>query len=925
MAFTYDPLEGNNAFRLLRLLGGEGDVVECELFHANSDYSKLRYEAVSYCWGSKQRESAILIDGKTSIVRESLIELLKHLRHSNPQKHRTIWIDAVCIDQGNNSERGHQVQQMRRIYASARRVIFWLGELTPDVRLLMIALDAFNRAAKAVGWNLLRDEAAEQCVWYEAVIAMDKDRFILNAHGRMREGLRHLLKRPWFSRAWIIQEVANARRGIIQCGHMVIACRPFALAPKLLGMEANSHCRNVLDAMPTHLRNTSWWSDDRDLFGIIQKFRYSESTLDCDRIYALRGLCTFRDDKTFLGVDYKQSIQHVINDAISHIFMCDRHALPDSLYSSMGAFLNDLESMHLRVLIALLKSENIDGVRNILKRYSTSIKISPLMLNHAVSGIHHGQALTELLLEFCQGPIEISESIITTACENRLHGSAVIRLLLMYAQNIRPSPGIFIAAARNPMHAGPILSALIRHLQSGIDIATPELIYNIAVNQRARSELTEVMFQQLAFHIEITEDIAVAAAKNKDDLLSLDAFFQSGKLVVTERMLLAAAENLTMGPKVVQHLLQQSTAHHFKITDRLIAMMIDAVDDSLDTASSFVALRMLLDHRKEETIIGDQILISILTNREVVRILNMFQAKAQAQAHPHQGLLRMSRKDTDIPGPVEEAEAPRDWALLNVDPTGHQALCWAIQNSQGAFLEVLIRKGADTSVHGPYKAFSEYQEIPGISQYSHPLFLACEVGDYSIIELLLDNGADINQSPSALIAAVGRDQLFQFLLEHGAQINGELLISAVQSGNIPLIELAFPKSEQDAIYYSLNRAVYYGQLEIVRLLLKSGARVNPPTESCSPLVGVSTPLHNAVIQGDASMDMVEILLQSGARVNEKGWMGSTPYTPLRYAASRRNWKLYERLLEAGADESLIPGDERLRNESSTFGSLSQAI
>jgi Heterokaryon incompatibility protein (HET) len=38
-----------------------------------------------------------------------------------------IWIDALCIDQQNNSERNHQVRVMGKIYEMAIEVLVWLG------------------------------------------------------------------------------------------------------------------------------------------------------------------------------------------------------------------------------------------------------------------------------------------------------------------------------------------------------------------------------------------------------------------------------------------------------------------------------------------------------------------------------------------------------------------------------------------------------------------------------------------------------------------------------------------------------------------------------------------------------------------------------------------------------------------------------
>lgn len=40
-----------------------------------------------------------------------------------------IWIDQICIDQGNNVERCHQVSQMVNLYAPTKATILWPGAL----------------------------------------------------------------------------------------------------------------------------------------------------------------------------------------------------------------------------------------------------------------------------------------------------------------------------------------------------------------------------------------------------------------------------------------------------------------------------------------------------------------------------------------------------------------------------------------------------------------------------------------------------------------------------------------------------------------------------------------------------------------------------------------------------------------------------
>ncbi|KAH8691062.1 heterokaryon incompatibility, partial [Phaeosphaeriaceae sp. PMI808] len=88
------------------------------------------YEALSYVWGSECKPNHIIVvedqkkDRKTDITK-NLHEALLCLRDQDIP--RVIWVDAVCIDQGNNVEKASQIPLMVEIYARAIRVIVWLG------------------------------------------------------------------------------------------------------------------------------------------------------------------------------------------------------------------------------------------------------------------------------------------------------------------------------------------------------------------------------------------------------------------------------------------------------------------------------------------------------------------------------------------------------------------------------------------------------------------------------------------------------------------------------------------------------------------------------------------------------------------------------------------------------------------------------
>ena len=110
--FQYDPLDpGARSFRLLRLLHGSTEEIECEIFEAVfQDEHLIPYEALSYAWGNLETPHTIKLNNKRLAITDNLHVALKHLRVEDED--RILWVDAICIDQKNERERGHQVQQM---------------------------------------------------------------------------------------------------------------------------------------------------------------------------------------------------------------------------------------------------------------------------------------------------------------------------------------------------------------------------------------------------------------------------------------------------------------------------------------------------------------------------------------------------------------------------------------------------------------------------------------------------------------------------------------------------------------------------------------------------------------------------------------------------------------------------------------------
>jgi hypothetical protein len=125
--FVYSPLDHQApSIRLIRILEdlSPDGYIQCEVLHASTESN---YVCLSYVWGDQDDGQWILLDGRRIWVRDNLGQFLQCARRNLQVQREWLWIDALSINQDNNSERSHQVQQMGQIYSYASMVISWLG------------------------------------------------------------------------------------------------------------------------------------------------------------------------------------------------------------------------------------------------------------------------------------------------------------------------------------------------------------------------------------------------------------------------------------------------------------------------------------------------------------------------------------------------------------------------------------------------------------------------------------------------------------------------------------------------------------------------------------------------------------------------------------------------------------------------------
>lgn len=162
------------------------------------------YEVIPYVWGDPKQTPQILCNRGLLNVTVSLHGALQWLRRLPMPGGRVLWADAICIDQSNIDERNAQVTMMGSIYKRATGVHVWLGEDTNGD-----AQPAFEMIEKINDYYAQCYRLVNGYACYESPDAPPSDESLFDI--LQWKHLHALVRRPWFSRMWTLQEVGLAQ------------------------------------------------------------------------------------------------------------------------------------------------------------------------------------------------------------------------------------------------------------------------------------------------------------------------------------------------------------------------------------------------------------------------------------------------------------------------------------------------------------------------------------------------------------------------------------------------------------------------------------------------------------------------------------------------------------------------------------------
>jgi hypothetical protein len=282
------PLKGGEKWiRLVRLLPGEPiEGIQCRLLNFSLAETPL-FIALSYCWGELKFKRPLLCNGAILHVLSNLYSALQHLRRRD--RPEWLWADAICINQRDVQERNSQVLLMRDIYSHARQTTVWLGDSSVNSYSAMALIPRLALVRKQI------EEAGPE--EHHRLIAKAANGYIPNNLPPISDpgyrGIALLLHRPWFSRVWIIQELAVSKLPIVQCGVSSVLWTELVRAVTLLYAlnhltEEGENFLRIQAIEATRLSVIN--GNEMPLLPLLISYRSFQATDPKDKIYALYGV-----------------------------------------------------------------------------------------------------------------------------------------------------------------------------------------------------------------------------------------------------------------------------------------------------------------------------------------------------------------------------------------------------------------------------------------------------------------------------------------------------------------------------------------------------------------------------------------------------------------------------------------------------------
>ena len=241
----YQPLDkGKPEIRLLEVVPATTGDAPMEVKMVTRDLKQAVSDGfipLSYVWGDERYTKTIIVNGIDKEVRMNLATFLRYIRETvipvRPwqefYKGKVLfWADAICVNQSDVDERSHQVSLMNAIYSSSKVVVCWLG-VSQDAHLAFelfktIHQEWFRKGVQAMGSDVpYHDCDPNYGNWMSRCPDFWRTELENGIGNEYWNAAKRLLESEYWSRVWILQEIALPQRPLMLSGSTVV---PFSYA-----------------------------------------------------------------------------------------------------------------------------------------------------------------------------------------------------------------------------------------------------------------------------------------------------------------------------------------------------------------------------------------------------------------------------------------------------------------------------------------------------------------------------------------------------------------------------------------------------------------------------------------------------------------------------------------------------------------------
>ncbi|KAF2167195.1 hypothetical protein M409DRAFT_54383 [Zasmidium cellare ATCC 36951] len=181
MLFQYAHL-AQDSIRLVQIHPSSNPAdIRLTLSHLSKYFnSPAKYTAIWYPQTASSAErKTVTLNGRTRSVPLEVCDVLSAIREHHDRNDK-YWIDAVCINQQDEIEKRAHIQQMKKIFSSANKIVLWLGAIDEAVEKAFPAVEAcavpttehINAARSIANWSAFVEVLRRPELQQEAAVMM---------------------------------------------------------------------------------------------------------------------------------------------------------------------------------------------------------------------------------------------------------------------------------------------------------------------------------------------------------------------------------------------------------------------------------------------------------------------------------------------------------------------------------------------------------------------------------------------------------------------------------------------------------------------------------------------------------------------------------------------------------------------------------